>query len=321
MSTQLRDKDILKLGCKITDLAHQKEKLALARSRTANLSRNKETNLFDPKRDYIMGSSPIENSVYMRVINKRSKIKGGLHHLTYVVKARCRMKKLHLSMGDARKEAWRMMLITSQHNTPPRFGKNQRTEMIQGVQVVKFRVSEGTMDALFGASILPVLNPKDILSQKLMRQAHTVKKYDFHPIHRTIESSRTALSSGTFGVWVPGATDYLKMLTFTCAVCNAYRNWSYEAPLGSKYTRLKNQMGPFKEISIDPLGAITTKPFPGSRKTVKTFPLLIKCINSAAIQVILMESMETKAVIMALLRWKRAMATSKESPVIAAPTC
>jgi hypothetical protein len=92
------------------------------------------------------------------------------------------------------------------------------------------------------------------------------------------------------------------MVTFTCAVCNAYRNWSYEAPLGSKYTRLKNQAGPFKEISIDPLGAIITKPFPGSIKTVKTFPLLIKCINSAAVQVILMESMETKAILMALLR-------------------
>ena len=65
---------------------------------------------------------------------------------------------------------------------------------------------------------------------------------------------------------------------------------------------MKNQAGPFREISIDPLGAIVVKPFPGSRKTVKTFPLLIKCINSAAVQVILMETMETKAVIMSLLR-------------------
>ena len=110
------------------------------------------------------------------------------------------------------------------------------------------------------------------------------------------------MSSGTYRVWVPGATQYLQMVTFTCAVCNAYRNWSYEAPLGSKYTRLKNQAGPFKEISIDPLGAIITKPFPGSRKTVKTFPQLIKCINSTAVQIILMETMETKAVIMSLLR-------------------
>jgi hypothetical protein len=161
------------------------------------------------------------------VLNKRSKIRGGLHHLTYIIKARCRMKKMQLNMADAKKEAWQIMLITSQFNTPPKIGKNTKTEMIQGVQVAMFRISDKNMNALFGSTILPTLNPKDVLAQKLMRQAHTIKKYDFHPIHRTIESSRTALSSGTYGVWVPGATQYLQMVTFTCAVCNAYKNWSY----------------------------------------------------------------------------------------------
>ena len=132
------------------------------------------------------------------------------------------MKKMQLSMADAKKEAWRMMLITSQVNTPPKVSKNTKTEMIQGVQVAMFRISDENMNALFGSAVLPTLNPKDVLAQKLMRQAHTIKKYDFHPIHRTIESSRTALSSGTYGVWVLGATQYLQMVTFTCAVCNAY---------------------------------------------------------------------------------------------------
>jgi hypothetical protein len=108
------------------------------------------------------------------------------------------MKKLQISMSDARKETWRMMLITSQSNTPPKIGKNTKTETIQGVQVAMFRISDENMNALFGSAVLPALNPKDMLAQKLMRQAHTIRKYDFHPIHRTIESSRTALSSGTW---------------------------------------------------------------------------------------------------------------------------
>ena len=77
---------------------------------------------------------------------------------------------------------------------------------------------------------------------------------------------------------------------------------SYEADLGKKYTRLSNQMGPFREISIDPLGPVVVKAFPGSRKHVKCYPLMIKCINSAAVQLILMELMETKQVVLSLLR-------------------
>ena len=66
--------------------------------------------------------------------------------------------------------------------------------------------------------------------------------------------------------------------------------------------RSSNQTGPFREISIDPLEAVLVKAFSGSRKHVKCYPLMIKCINSAAVQIILMESMETKQVVISLLR-------------------
>ena len=92
------------------------------------------------------------------------------------------------------------------------------------------------------------------------------------------------------------------MLGFTCATCNSYRDWSYSTDLGSKYTRIKNQVGPFKEVSIDPLGPVLVKVFPGSRKHVKCYPLIVKCLNSPAVQIILMESMETKRVVLVLLR-------------------
>ena len=89
-----------------------------------------------------------------------------------------------------------------------------------------------------------------------MKQAHTVKSHDYHPAHCTLESARTALSSGTYGAWIPGPIPYLQMLGFTCGTCNAYRDWSYEADRGRKYTRIRNQIGLFREISIDPLGPV-----------------------------------------------------------------
>ena len=86
-------------------------------------------NLFD-----IMGNSALEEKMFQRVIRKRNRIKGGLHHLTYIVKARCKMKKLDISLGDARKEAWRLMLITSQSRNPPKPNKSTRTAIIQGMK-------------------------------------------------------------------------------------------------------------------------------------------------------------------------------------------
>ena len=77
-----------------------------------------------------MGNSPLEENMFARVISKRDKIKGGLHHLTYIIKARCRMKKLDINLGYARKEAWGLMLITSQSRNPPKPNKSTRTKTI-----------------------------------------------------------------------------------------------------------------------------------------------------------------------------------------------
>ena len=146
-----------------------------------------------------MANSPIEEKIVARVISKRDNIKGGLHHLSYIIKAGCRMNKLDISLGDARKEAWRLMLITSQSRNPPKPNKSTRTETIQGVQTAIFRILDPDIKILFGTEALPILNQKDELAQKLMKQAHTVKSHDYHPIHRTIDSARTALGSGMYG--------------------------------------------------------------------------------------------------------------------------
>ena len=97
--TQIRDKDILSIGAPITDTAFDKERMLVAESQIADVDRNKETNLFDPKRIYKMETSPLEQKIYARVLNKRNRVKGGLHHLTYIIKARCRMKKINISIS------------------------------------------------------------------------------------------------------------------------------------------------------------------------------------------------------------------------------
>ena len=97
-----------------------------------------------------------------------------------------------------------------------------RTAIIQEVQTAIFRIPDPDMKILFGTEALIVLNPRDEVAQKLMKQSHTVKSHDYHPIHRTIDSARTALSSGMYGAWIPGSTAYLQMLGFACSICNSY---------------------------------------------------------------------------------------------------
>ena len=70
----------------------------------------------------------------------------------------------------------------------------------------------------------------------------------------------------------------------------------------NKYTRLDVQAKPFTEISLDMLGEIKVKPLPTSRTVCKNYPLIIKCINSGAEMIVIMEESKTKDIILALLR-------------------
>ena len=149
-SMPLRDKDVLAIGAHITDKAHIAEMNTLRSSKMEEIKMSPKRNLFYPTRDYIMGNSALEEKMFQRVIRKRNRIKGGLHHLTYIVKARCKMKKLDISLGDARKVAWRLMLITSQSRNPPKPNKSTRTAIIQGVQTAIFRIPDPDMKILFG---------------------------------------------------------------------------------------------------------------------------------------------------------------------------
>lgn len=86
----------------------------------------------------------------------------------------------------------------------------------------------------------------------------------------------------------------MRTLMFSCVTCNEQRDWG---------TRMDNDMAPFREIIIDPPGPHRIKPYiMGSFKTIKNYLLIIKCLHSAAVQIMLMESMETRDVILALLR-------------------
>ena len=79
-SISIKDKVILSIGAPITDNAYQKEKILLAESKAALRNKNNQADLFDPNWNYVIGDTPIEQSIYNRVIQKIDRVQRGLHH-------------------------------------------------------------------------------------------------------------------------------------------------------------------------------------------------------------------------------------------------
>ena len=78
--------------------------------------------------------------------------------------------------------------------------------------------------------------------------------------------------------------------------------WCYEQELGKIYVKLDEFDHPFQNISVDPLGHMEVKAFSKSRKIMKVWLLLIRCVDTGTVLYLIMESMESKSVVNAHLR-------------------
>ena len=72
--------------------------------------------------------------------------------------------------------------------------------------------------------------------------------------------------------------------------------------VSQNYMKMNSFEHAIQNISLDPLGDLEEKAFNNSRKIVKLWPLLICCVDTDAVLCMMMEYMETKSVVNALLR-------------------
>ena len=121
-------------------------------------------------------------------------------------------------------------------------------------------VAEDNARDIWGTKILPVIAGDSELGAKLIREAH----------------EKNTEGYGERGVFIPYAKKHIAAYLMTCAVCNSWKSWTYTAKLSDKYTKNTVNATPFSDISIDMLGSLDAKTFPGSRKTYKIYPLIVK---------------------------------------------
>ena len=66
--------------------------------------------------------------------------------------------------------------------------------------------------------------------------------------------------------------------------------------------KLNTFQHPFENISLDQLGNLEVKAFNNSRKVVKLLPMLIRCVDTGGVTCLMIESMQSKSVVSALIR-------------------
>ena len=165
--------------------------------------------------------------------------------------------------------------------------------------MAKFRLNED--NHLLGANFLPILDVKSLLGRKLLNESHLNPVMRFLQIHRTINGSLAELERGAFGVLIPGGKGYLQEVSLHCQGCNQQRGWFYTPQLGTAYTMLGGRKV-FEHVSMDPLGAVMVRPWVGSRKVVKKYPVILKDVNYGGIFITLAEDLSTAQMVLSLLR-------------------
>ena len=131
--------------------------------------------------------------------------------------------------------------------------------MIDGMQVVRFRLEKDVAKKLLGCTYLPVLSPKDELTRKLLQRAHHAPNAPFSEMHNTTRAALKKLSQGMFGCIVTGATGYLSEIEASCAVCRQQIHLTYAAPLGNSNIKTQPYLQVFSEISVDPIRSFPIK--------------------------------------------------------------
>ena len=258
-----------------------------------------EKNLFEDDRDYILSDNPMDLNVVFG--NRTLRVDNMISVGRYIAKWQAQRKR-ETTLEDGRIEIWRKMLITSQAESPPPDQKGYEYDTISGVICLKLRIAKNNAMDIWGSRVLPVIHGESTLGIKLIREAHEKAIHLIGAYHQGPEATLSSLHSGEKGVFIPQARKWIGKYITGCSLCRETRQWTYTVPQKDKYTKNTMNATPFREISIDMLGPIEAKTFPGAKKTYKLYPFLVRCLQTGAIWATLMEGAGTNEVVKALIK-------------------
>ena len=142
------------------------------------------------------------------------------------------------------------------------------------------------LEAMLGVSKLPVLSSNSPMARMLMIKSH---KED-HKKHFT-----DALYRSRKYAWIVGAAPLAKKIVAGCALCKLTNTRLAEQRMGQlPIQQFQVPCRPFTNVQMDFCGPYQVSAMTNSRAKLKTYPLVIVCINTAAVQIMLCSGYSTR---------------------------
>ena len=156
-----------------------------------------------------------------------------------------RMKDMGVSITKQilEREAWRLILLTSQHNTL----------VIRGVKA-KDTTNEPLAIVLLGTDTTPIISNKDPMCRLIIRKASVREIHiTMHAVHSTDSTTMSRIMTGKFGVLMVNGEDEVQDFMSKCMTCKKSSLLHYISPVGMTDTRMMPTIQPFAMISVDPI--------------------------------------------------------------------
>ena len=260
----------------------------------------------------VLLSGWLSSAAYSKIIGKYSnlaKIFFAFKHIcAFIIKMKVKVIKQQGLLGkfqttceiDINLEAWSLLLRTSQKHFPPASRRGISEQTICGVRCTALRLGPAHHLDLFHNLAIPLINHKDPVVSRLIRNKHISRNPAPLPdSHLIFKLTCVAMRTGQFAVlldhWSP-----VKQFINNCARCNREAIRGPRLPYSDRYLLLDNGVKPFQHISTDLLGPVKAKNFKGASRSHDTYIILIICVNFGCCLSVITDDSTAKGLAIAL---------------------
>ena len=117
-------------------------------------------------------------------------------------------------------------------------------------------IEKEVANTIYGTLNIPVLNHKDPLTAKLIRNYHWMTRDISRGVHNLTKTTLANLVKGEVAAHWKGQHKQVKKIIQECRVCRRFDERVCRPTLGRSMFRYRVGTPPFQHISLDPLGAI-----------------------------------------------------------------
>ena len=181
------------------------------------------------------------------------------------------------------------------------FNVKEWTEItIDGIGCLHFRIEKEVARQIYGTQNVPILNYKDPVTAKFVRDAHWIKGDVCRGVHNLTKSTLSNVVKGEGAAFWKGQQKQIKETIHECGICRRFDEKLCRPNLGKSLFRCRAGAPPFEYISLDPLGSVRVQ-MTGSHSG-KVTPLIICDLNTGAVSVQHMMGIRAEHVFLALQR-------------------